>query len=461
MFKNLMVVLLCFAMLLPAAVPAAASAEGGSGADISSDAQDSKGAGNVERLRSMQADIVEWKRTVNGEEQLLSGQLLDGAGDSGSDWFAFDISRMHMEDNQAAYLSRMKDVVEKIYQDLEGNQKNYRLTDIYRMILTIEACGGDPTSFGTDAEGNTINLIHDGIWNCVWGDPGDQGINGYIWALLAVDSKNWEEPKEALWTRELLITELLSRQLADGGFGLAVADTSDVDLTAMALTALAPYQDSEQSYTFTSAVTDEEVTTTVAEAAQKAFACISDMQHEDGSMVTSKQRTSESTGWTMVALASWGRDPETDESFIKNGNTLMDGLAGFCLEDGSIIHSLDGEEETEGNAMAGYQAVYAIEAVCRLKEGTCRVFDLSDAPTVSTEEIEAAGADLPKLKEEEAAKSKAEVEEETNNRMVLITACVAGAVVLIVLLFLALVLKDRKKKKGQPEADAEDDDEDW
>lgn len=449
--KNLLILTLFFAMQMPTVVRAAASAENGSGAESSAEA-----------LRNMQADIVKWKQAANGEEQFLDGELLDGAGNGGSDWFAFDISRMGLEDNQAAYLSRMKDVVENIYQNLEGSEQKYRLSDIYRMILTIEACGGDPTNFGTDAQGKGIDLVNDYIWNSIWGDPGNQGINGYIWALLAVDSKNWEEPDGALWTREQLITSLLSRQLADGGFGLVLTDASDVDLTTMTLTALAPYKDSKETYSFTSAVTEESVTTTVAEAAEKAFACISDMQHEDGSMLTYGQRTSESTSWAMMALASWGRDPETDEQFIKNGHTLLDGLWGFRLEDGSIIHSLDGEEETTGNNMASYQALYGLEAVCRLKEGKCLVFDLSDGPVVSAEEIEAAGAELPELRVEEEEKSQAEVQADTDNRTILITACVAGAVVLVVILFLVLVLKDRKKKKNRTEnAIDDDDDEDW
>ncbi|MEI3176072.1 MAG: hypothetical protein V8S96_06085 [Lachnospiraceae bacterium] len=35
-------------------------------------------------------------------------------------------------------------------------------------------------------------------------------------------------------------------------------------------------------------------------------------------------------------------------------------------------------EWTEGNNMAGYQALYSLEAVYRLKAGQCRVFDLSN-----------------------------------------------------------------------------------
>ena len=139
--------------------------------------------------------------------------------------------------------------------------------------------------------------------------------------------------------------------------------------------------------------------------------------------------------------------------FIKNGKTLLDGIEAFRLEDGGIVHSLDGqEEETVGNNMAGYQAVYGLEAVCRLREGKGRVFDLTDAPTVSEEEIEAAKATLPELTEEDE-KTGEEVQEDTGRRMVYMTAVIAAAVVLVVVIFLILVLKDRKKKKNFSDKD--------
>ena len=80
-------------------------------------------AGNgAEEIRAMEEQIVEWKRSSEGEESLLMGNLLDNAGEGGSDWWAFIISRMGTEDKQAAYLSRLRDAVEKIYQDMEASQ---------------------------------------------------------------------------------------------------------------------------------------------------------------------------------------------------------------------------------------------------------------------------------------------------------------------------------------------------
>lgn len=421
-------------------------------------------------VKQMEEGIVSWKSSSEGEKELLTGELRDQAGSAGSDWFAFDVARMGSatEEQRAAYLARLQDAVEAVYANKEDSMMRLRISDIHRMALTVIACGGDPENFGTDPDGNPINLIHDTVWNSnsCWGDPGDQGINGYIWALLTIDAKNYQEPEGAEWTRDKIISELLSRQLADGGFGLVKTDPSDVDLTSMTLTALAPYQGQDKTYTVVNIVTNEEETVTVDEVAEQAFACLSKLQSSDGSMLTYGARTSESTSWAMLALASWGKDIYTDEDFIQDGNNLLDGQKAFALPDGGMIHGLDGdEEETTGNNMAGYQALYGLEAVYRYKEGQNRLFDLTDAETVSEDEIQAAGEKLPELKAQDQADTRSgeEVEEAVNNRTLYLTAAIAAAVVLVVVIFLAALLKDGKRKKKAAEAmdDDDTDDDEW
>lgn len=422
----------------------------------------------AQEIRQIQEGIISWKEDAEGEKQLLAGNLLDGAGSPGSDWFAFGESRMGKEDNQAAYLSRLRDAVEKVYADLEDSKTRYRLSDIHRMALTVMACGDDPENFGTDPDGNPINLIRDTVWNSLWGDPGDQGINGYIWALLTIDAKNYQEPEGAEWTRDKIISELLSRQLADGGFGLVKTDPSDVDLTSMTLTALAPYQGQDKKYTVVNIVTNKEETVTVDEVAEQAFACLSQLQSDDGSMLTYDARTSESTSWAMIALASWGKDFYTEKAFVQDGNNLLDGLKKFVLPDGGIIHGLDGDaEETTGNNMAGYQALYGLEAAYRYKKDEPRLFDLTDASTVTEDEINAAGEKLSKLKDKdpEDTRSEEEIEDAVNNRSVYLTAAIAAAVVVVVVIFLIALLRDGKRKKkaiGADSTDSDDvDDDEW
>ena len=166
----------------------------------------------------------------------------------------------------------------------------------------------------------------------------------------------------------------------------------------------------------------------------------------------------------MIALASWGKDPEQDSAFIKNGKTLIDGMQEFCLDDGGIVHSLDGdEEETVGNNMAGYQTLYGLEAVRRLWEGQTRLFEMTDAQTVSADAIAAADAKLPALSDTDTTdtRSSEEVEADVSNRTLYLTAGIAGVIVVVVVIVLILVLKESKKKKAAAQnAQVDDDDDD-
>ena len=136
--------------------------------------------------------------------------------------------------------------------------------------MTINACGGDALAFGTDKDKKEINLVEDGIFDCVFEnqDPGVQGANGYIWALLALDSKDYEEPEGAVWNREKLVDAILEKEQEDGGFSLSTDGDSDVDITAMALTALAPYKDEGK----------------VSSAIENGFSWLSSQQQADGAM---------------------------------------------------------------------------------------------------------------------------------------------------------------------------------
>ena len=397
MKKSVLSLILTGVLLIGGAVPAQADGE-----KYQSD-----------EIKSIQEGIISWEKEQMGIDgkNLLDGVVLEGAGTSGSDWLAFSISRMKQPDNQSEYLEAMQKQVETLYQDdikKTIEEQHINPTDFYRAILTINACGGDATSFGTDKEKKTINLVEDGVFNSVFEDLGVQGANGYIWALLSVDSKNYEEPEKAEWTREKLVDAILEKEQDDGGFSLSSDGDSDVDITAMALTALAPYKEE----------------TDVKEAIENGFSWLSEQQMTDGAMPSMGTENVESTDWTLIAVCSNDINPLEDARFIKENNSLLDGIFQFRTEDGGIAHSL-AENENAADAMAGYQTLYALESYRRYQQGETKLFDLSDAESVEK-----------RVPEEENSKT-------GNFAMILI----AIVVVLVILVAVICGRNSKKKKK--------------
>ncbi|MDO4621408.1 MAG: terpene cyclase/mutase family protein [Eubacteriales bacterium] len=416
----------------------------------------------AEDVRGMQQNALYWENERTEEEGVLSGSVLDAAGTPDSDWVAFSISRMGVEDNQAAYLYRLRETVEEMYADQEKTKKEHLPSDLCRIALTVNACGGDASSFGIDPEGNSIDLINDAVWNCIYGDPGMQGINGYMWALAAADSQDYQEVPGAAWKRKKLLEAILFQQHPDGGFSLNPAEEADTDLTAMMLTILAPYEESADIYEGTNAVTNETQSLTAADVCARAADYLEKHIEADGTVKSMDQSNSESTGWTLLGLSAHGVDCAADPAVLQtDGTGLLDGLKRFQLENGGFVHSLDKEQaDTTGNAMATYQALYHMEGYCRLAEGRERLFHITDAKTVSDDEISKAGETLGERKMAETAvvgvdndsESSGENAAEAGSGNKIRIIAIAAAVVLLVLALAAWLLLREKKGSGKAAA---------
>ncbi len=83
------------------------------------------------------------------------------------------------------------------------------------MCLAVTAIGKDPRNVGGY---NLLKKLAD-FENVKW-----QGINGPIWALIALDSDMYKIPTvksvEVQTTRDLLIKEILDQEIEGGGFSL-------------------------------------------------------------------------------------------------------------------------------------------------------------------------------------------------------------------------------------------------
>ena len=175
----------------------------------------------------------------------------------------------------------------------------------------------------------------------------NQGINGAIYALMALDTADYAIPQTAdgmnQTTREKLVAEILNAQGEDGGWTFDVGNKSDADMTGMALQALAPHKDDEK----------------VKAAVEKALVFLSESQKDNGGYVSYGAEDSESCSQVMAGLTMLGIDVFTDSRFIKNGNTVFDALMRYYREDGTFAHAANGD----GNAISTSQAYYAVSVL--------------------------------------------------------------------------------------------------
>lgn len=329
------------------------------------------------------------------------------AGSSVSDWTALAMARAGVADDYEGYLSRLQSYVEQKYAE-NGGLHEVKATEYHRIALTAAALGGDPTAFGTKPDGTAIDLVADGTYN--WqgeNELGAQGLNGWIFALLAMDAVGAEAPADARYSRESIVDTIVSAQLPEGGFALGGSDM-DVDITAMALQALAPYQ------------------AQYPEVIDAALNALSAAQLPDGGFESWGAQSSESCAQVLLALTALDIDPTADERFQKNQRNVVEALMDFRLSDGGFAHEKDGPLD----AMACEQAMQALTAMELRQQGEGRFFDLTDVHPV---QLDGAGDAAP-----------AEPPAESGGSFPVLP--VVLIVIAIAAVALVLILKKREKK---------------
>ena len=281
-------------------------------------------------------------------------------GSIGGEWLALGLARSGRSVPTGYY----DNVVQYVKANVNANERlhNSKSTDNSRVILALTAIGKDPTNVGGH------NLLK-GLDSMSYINK--QGINGPVFALIALDSHNYPTFGEV--TRDVLIDRILSEQVkADGGWALGGADeeASDVDVTAMTIQALAPYYKTNAK---------------VKTAVDKGLTWLSAHQQDDGGFASWGAVNSESCAQVIVALAALGIDPLTDSRFIKNGITALDALCGYYTQDDTLGKGFAHVKQSSGgyvggayNQMATEQAYYALNAYYRFANSQNRLYDMTD-----------------------------------------------------------------------------------
>lgn len=283
----------------------------------------------------------------------------------GDEWAVLGLARSGIKVPQGNW-NRYIWSVEQTVRAKNGVLHAKKYTEYARVVIALTALGEDPQ---TVAGYDLLKPLSD------FEKVAGQGINGVIWALIALDCGHYPMPVDTgapvLATRQMYVDVLLDKQCSTGGWSVSGRGSADVDLTAMALQALAGYQDRDA----------------VKTAVNRALLALQGLQNSDGSFPGG----CESAAQVLTALCELGLSPD-DRRFVKNGRTLTDVLWTYRLEDGSFVHKTG---DRNSSLVATEQAYYALVSAERVQSGKSSLYHMGTAPGTGLSGKESAVSSRP------------------------------------------------------------------
>lgn len=325
----------------------------------------------------------------------------------GSEWFVLGLARGGLslkEKYFSTYYNHTANYIEEKKGVLTNTSK---YTEYSKRILTLTAAGKDARDVGGY---NLFSYLSD------LSLVKEQGLNGPIWALLALNCHpEYSIPKNPDAVEQnsesAMVDFLLQSELSGGGWAL-IGNNADSDITGMTIQALAPYYQK---------VGYENVTAAI----DRALAVLSEMQTTDGGYATMGVETEESCAQIIVALCSLGIDPETDPRFIKGGHWTIENLISYHIDGSGFMHVKAGAGNNGGgeagalNGMATEQGYYALVAYQRMKDGKTSLYDMSDVDITEGGKGDGTGTGLvqptPKLTPTPVPKDDGKGDDDSNN----------------------------------------------
>jgi hypothetical protein len=300
---------------------------------------------------------------------MLSAVPAPGSNDIGGEWAVLGLARSGYTVPNG-YFEGYYVKLEARVKEAKGVLHKRKYTEYSRAIVTLSAIGKD----ARDVAGYNLLTPLGDYEKTIW-----QGLNGPIWALIALDSANYEMPQnpeaETQATRQMYIDCILAEELDEGGWTLSrrsASDPADPDITGMALQALAKYKNQPA----------------VAAAIDRALDCMSKKQDAEGGFSNMWGAANcESTAQVLVALCELGIS-WTDERFIKNGNSLLDNLLTFRTAAGGFLYIADGSDGD--NQMTAEQGFYTLVACLRFEKGMNSLYRMTDAISIGDAVMEEA-----------------------------------------------------------------------
>lgn len=265
------------------------------------------------------------------------------------DWAVLGLARSFVDVDFDYYQKYYNNVRDYLLQN-DGIIDSKKYTEYSRVVLGLTSVGADPSNISGF---NLIEKLVDFDKNIF------QGINGATWAVIALESKNYGNLQETYQ----YIDYILEKQFDDGGFALS-GNTSDVDITAMVLQALANYK------------SDEKVSLAI-DKALNFLACVENIEN------------SEAISQVLVAMTALDIDMN-DVRFVKNQKTMFDNLLDFYIEGQGFKH-YKSDEKTD--YISTEQAFYALVSVYRQMKNENSLYNMTDVKQNIFEDVDFGLAD--------------------------------------------------------------------
>ena len=315
---------------------------------------------NVQKENSAPAESQDVSEILDGVLNQISVDIPAPVfGTSAGEWSVLCLARSNYFDKNNTYFKDYYNrIVNTVNETASGVNMNGALhkvksTENSRLIVALSSLGINAEKVG---DWNLITPYSDFSW------IKKQGINGPVWALIALDTNNYQTTDSTI--RRQCIDYLLEKQTPDGGWAMS-GTVADPDMTAMTIQALARYMDDSK----------------VKKAVDKGINALSSLQNETGGYSSWGTVNSESIAQVIVACTALGINPDTDERFVKNGNSAVDALLTFYNSNNRTFSHIAGDG---GNGMATDQATYALVAYDRFINNKTSLYDMSDIDFTET-----------------------------------------------------------------------------
>jgi hypothetical protein len=392
----------------------------------------------------------------------------------GGEWVVLSRARYGIEDDAwyGGYLNNLENYIKTYAASTDVTVSPHKVvlhsaksTDNARVVLALSALGCDASNWrGYDLVSALTNTTY----------LPRQGLNGPVWALIALDTRGYHENDKVV--RAFCLNYILEHEKTSGGWDLAgsITGTADPDITGMVLQSLAHYYKLGETGYNLLGLSNGPSYAEIRAVVERAVATLQKVQTGNGSFVSPFSGESvESVSQVLTALVSLGYDGTTDGSFM--ASALVNLLSFKDASTDGFRHLKSGNVDM----MATEQAAYAMVAYTRYVKGQTALYDMSDLDlavednkyTDITPNIEDINTDITpnndstdsllannndtnstsdiatveEPKEPNVSSDNVPLKDDGNNSSQYLWLCVGGIFLLIVLLSVLIIFKRRKK----------------